>query len=193
MFGNWRRCHARSVAASMLIGLALGCEAGAPEAGEEADAETTAPANAPAPPPVAGEEQTLFTMRYIDVSAGTGAEALPGRCYYVHYTGWLTDGTKFDSSRDTASDGQPRTPLAFHQGRRNVIAGWDAGFEGMRVGGQRRLIIPYQLAYGIDGRPPIIPPRSTLVFDVELMDVREGPAAPAQGEPPARCPAWAAN
>lgn len=193
MFGMSRRVGARCVGPAVLIGLLLGCEARAPEADEADAAETAAPANAPAPPPVAGEEQTLFTMRYIDVSAGTGVEALPGRCYYVHYTGWLTDGTKFDSSRDTASDGQPRTPLAFHQGRRNVIAGWDAGFEGMRVGGQRRLIIPYQLAYGIDGRPPIIPPRSTLVFDVELMDVREGPEPPAQGEPAARCPAWAAN
>jgi peptidylprolyl isomerase len=71
-----------------------------------------------------------------------------------------------------------------------VIAGWDSGFEGMNVGGQRRLIIPYQLAYGVDGRPPVIPPSSTLVFDVELMDVREGPELAAQGETQARCPAW---
>ncbi|MBC7894438.1 MAG: FKBP-type peptidyl-prolyl cis-trans isomerase, partial [Cytophagaceae bacterium] len=111
-----------------------------------------------------------------------------------HYTGWLLDGKKFDSSRDTASNGQPRTPLPFQQGRRGVIIGWDQGFEGMKVGGRRRLIIPYQLAYGANGRPPVIPPRSTLIFDVELMDVRDGPPAAAPGAPagpPARCPAWA--
>ncbi|MCC6316132.1 MAG: FKBP-type peptidyl-prolyl cis-trans isomerase [Gemmatimonadaceae bacterium] len=133
-------------------------------------------------------------MRYIDVVQGTGAEAAPDKCYYVHYTGWLTDGKKFDSSRDTASNGQPRTPLPFQQGRRAVIPGWDQGFEGMKVGGRRRLIVPYQLAYGVRGRPPVIPPKATLIFDVELMDVRDGPPAPAQGTPPgtppARCPAW---
>jgi peptidylprolyl isomerase len=145
----------------------------------------------PAPPPVQGRERTQFVMRYVDVAPGTGAEAEPGKCYWVHYTGWLTDGTKFDSSRDTANDGTPRTPLAFAQGRRGVIAGWDIGFEGMRVGGHRRLIIPYQLAYGINGRPPIIPPRATLIFDVELMDVRDAPPATRPPEPPANCPRWA--
>ena len=146
-----------------------------------------------AAPPVEGKERTQYSMKYIDLAAGTGADAAPDKCFYVHYTGWLTDGKKFDSSRDTASNGQPRTPLPFHQGKRVVIIGWDQGFEGMKVGGRRRLIIPYQLAYGVNGRPPIIPPRATLIFDVELMDVRDGPPAPAQGAPPgppARCPAW---
>jgi peptidylprolyl isomerase len=148
----------------------------------------------PAPPPVEGKERTQFALRSIELAPGTGADAAPDKCLYVHYTGWLTDGKKFDSSRDTASNGQPRTPIAFQQGRRGVIAGWDLGFEGMKVGGRRRLIIPYQLAYGVNGRPPVIPPKSTLVFDVELMDVRDGPPAPPQGSPPgtppARCPAW---
>ena len=143
-----------------------------------------------APPKVEGKERTQFTMRYIDLARGSGAEAAPDKCYYVHYTGWLTDGKKFDSSRDTASNGQPRTPLSFQQGKRTVIIGWDQGFEGMRVGARRRLIIPYQLAYGVKGRPPLIPAKATLVFDVELMDVRDGPPAAPQGAPPARCPAW---
>jgi len=142
------------------------------------------------PPKVEGKERTQFTMRYIDLAQGSGAEAAPDKCYYVHYTGWLTDGKKFDSSRDTASNGQPRTPLSFHQGKRTVIIGWDQGFEGMRVGGRRRLIIPYQLAYGVNGRPPVIPRKATLVFDVELMDVRDGPPPAPQGAPAARCPAW---
>ena len=143
-----------------------------------------------APPPVNGKERTQFTMRYIDLTPGSGAEAAPDKCYYVHYTGWLTDGKKFDSSRDTASNGQPRTPLPFQQGKRTVIPGWDQGFEGMRVGARRRLIIPYQLAYGVNGRPTLIPPKATLIFDVELMDVRDAPPAAPQGAPPARCPTW---
>jgi peptidylprolyl isomerase len=145
---------------------------------------------APAPPRVEGKVRTQFAMRYIDLQSGTGAAAEPGKCHYVHYTGWLTDGTKFDSSRDTTREGRPRTPLAFEQGRRTVIPGWDAGFEGMRVGARRRLIIPYQLAYGVNGRPPVIPPRATLVFDVELMDVRDAPPATRPPEAPARCPTW---
>lgn len=125
-------------------------------------------------PPVAGRVVEQYTMRYVDVAAGTGAAAEPGKVFVVHYTGWLRDGTKFDSSRDRAQ------PLRFEQGKRRVIPGWDAGFEGMRVGGKRRLYIPYQLAYGVPGRPPRIPPRSELVFDVELLGVEEPPpAAPA--------------
>ena len=145
---------------------------------------------APAPPPVSGDVRTQYVMRYVELGEGSGANADPAKCYYVHYTGWLTDGTKFDSSRDTTPEGKPRTPLAFEQGKRTVISGWDAGFEGMRVGGRRRLIIPYQLAYGVNGRPPVIPPKATLVFDVELMDVRDAPAATRPPDPPARCPSW---
>src|SRR5437868_14825150 len=91
----------------------------------------------PAPvPPISGDMRTLYTLRYIDIAPGTGALAEPAKCYYVHYTGWLTDGKKFDSSRDTTANGQRRTPLAFEQGKKAVIAGWDTGFEGMRVGGK---------------------------------------------------------
>ena len=122
--------------------------------------------------------------------------AEPRKCLFAHYTGWLTDGTKFDSSRDTMPNGQPRTPIAFPQGARRVIAGWDLGFEGMRVGGQRRLFIPYQLAYGEAGRPPRIPERATLIFDVELMAVADtlpraaGVTSTTVGGLAPQCPSW---
>ncbi len=108
-------------------------------------------------------------MRYVDVAVGAGKPAEPGKVYVVQYTGWLLDGTKFDSSRDRPE------PFSFQQGQRKVIPGWDAGFEGMRVGGKRRLFIPYQLAYGEKGRNKI-PPKAELIFNVELMDVKEPPA-----------------
>ena len=154
----------------------------------------------PAPiPAIRGEERTAFALRYIDVAPGSGARADARRWFFAHYTGWLTNGTKFDSSRDTMPNGQPRTPISFPQGARRVIAGWDAGFEGMRVGGRRRLLIPYQLAYGELGRPPVIPPRAELIFDVELMAVTDTlprtdtPSGPPGAQPQAgpRCPAWA--
>ena len=155
-------------------------------------AHHAAVSNTPAPPPVSGDEHTMFALKYIELAPGTGAEAAPEKCYYVHYTGWLTNGTKFDSSHDPDRAGKPRTPLSFQQSKRQVIPGWDAGFEGMRVGGRRRLIIPYQLAYGVNGRPPLIPPKSILVFDVELMDVRDGPPAAPAGQTAPRCPPWEA-
>jgi peptidylprolyl isomerase len=135
-------------------------------------------------------------LRYVEVAPGSGALAEPRKCFFAHYTGWLTNGTKFDSSRDTMPNGQPRTPLSFAQGARRVIAGWDSGFEGMRVGGKRRLLIPYQLAYGELGRPPVIPPRSELIFDVELMAVSDTLAASSppptpSAQPGPRCPTWA--
>ena len=149
----------------------------------------------PAPmPAVNGTPTVAFALKSLDLSIGSGAPMRPRACVYAHYTGWLTDGKKFDSSRDTMPNGQPRTPIAFAQGGRQVIAGWDAGFEGMRVGGTRRLIIPYQLAYGELGRPPVIPPKATLVFDVELMAVadtlpRTEPAPRGVPSPP-RCASW---
>jgi len=151
----------------------------------------------PAPiPRLSGDVHTAFALRYIDIAAGSGALALPRQCYYAHYTGWLTNGKKFDSSRDTMPNGQPRTPISFPQGGRRVIAGWDAGFEGMRVGGRRRLLIPYQLAYGELGRPPVIPPKAELIFDVELMAVADTLASTAavspgtSAAPGPRCPTW---
>ena len=162
------------IAAAALLG-APGC----------APPGTPAPALPAAIPPLSGEQRTAFALRYIDASEGTGAAAEPHKCVYAHYTGWLTDGTKFDSSRDPAPDGTPRPPIGFPQGARHVIAGWDEGFVGMRVGGRRRLFIPYQLAYGESGRPPVIPARSDLIFDVELMAL----ADPIGGQ---GCPPWEA-
>ena len=114
-------------------------------------------------------------MRAIDVAIGTGPEALAGQRYIVHYTGWLRDGKKFDSSRDR------NEPFQFVQGRRQVIAGWETGFEGMKVGGKRRLFLPYQLAYGEKGNNTI-PPRAELIFDVELLGVETVKEAVAAAE-----------
>src|SRR4051794_18958221 len=96
-------------------------------------------------PSIGGEPKELLRMSIIEIETGTGAPAVAGKRYKVHYTGWLRDGTKFDSSRDRTE------PFSFVQGRRQVIAGWEAGFEGMKVGGKRRLMIPYQMAYGEKG------------------------------------------
>src|SRR5258706_9892594 len=119
-------------------------------------------------PVVAGTPTELANLRYIDIPAGTGALAAAGKEYTVHYTGWLRDGTKFDSSVDR------KQPLKFVQGRRQVITGWELGFEGMKTGGKRRIFIPYQLAYGEQGRGSI-PPKAELIFDVELLDVGDAP------------------
>ena len=146
-------------------------------------------------PRIEGDSRLAFALRYTDITIGSGATVEPRKCLYAHYTGWLTDGKKFDSSRDTTNDGKPRTPISFPQGARRVIAGWDLGFEGMRVGGRRRLFIPYQLAYGEAGRQPAIPPRAELIFDVELMAVsdtlpRAEPAPRNQPAPPPQCAPW---
>lgn len=117
-------------------------------------------------PPVDGPQTEFIRMRYTEVVVGTGEAAKPGQEYTVHYTGWLTNGKKFDSSVDR------KDPLKFIQGRRRVIAGWEAGFEGMKVGGKRRLFIPYQMAYGEAGRGEI-PPKAELIFDVELLEVKD--------------------
>ena len=122
-------------------------------------------------PAVSGRVVEAATFRYIDVKIGDGAAAQPGEQYTVHYTGWLRDGAKFDTSIG-------KEPIVFVQGRRQVIAGWEMGFEGMRVGGKRRLFIPYQLAYGEQGRGSI-PPKAELIFDVELLKTESAPAAAA--------------
>jgi FKBP-type peptidyl-prolyl cis-trans isomerase FkpA len=102
---------------------------------------------------------------YTDLASGTGAIARTGAAVTVHYTGWLTDGTQFDSSVARAE------PFSFALGRGEVIAGWDEGVAGMQVGGRRRLEIPASLGYGARGAGGVIPPNATLVFEVELLGV----------------------
>ncbi len=138
----------------------------------------------------------LFTERYIDIKVGTGALAEPGKVYSVQYSGYFAGtGKKFDSSYDhrmpVMKDGAPAVdaegkpvlgdpqPLTFPQGVGRLIPGFDRGMEGMRVGGKRRIFIPWELAYGELGRLPVIPPKADLVFDVELVGVADMPAMPA--------------
>ncbi|MCE1244944.1 FKBP-type peptidyl-prolyl cis-trans isomerase [Oryzomicrobium sp.] len=100
-----------------------------------------------------------------ELTFGTGATAKAGNMVVVHYTGWLTDGTKFDSSKDRDE------PFQFPLGQRYVIAGWDEGVQGMKVGGVRKLTIPPEMGYGARGAGGVIPPNATLVFEVELLAV----------------------
>jgi peptidylprolyl isomerase len=158
----------------------------------------------PGVPPARGVVKTAFSLRYEDIKIGTGAEAEPNKMYKVLYTGWLAaDGHKFDSSEDhrfpvldkngkpeLGDDGKPKLgdpqPMSFPQGFGRLIPGFDQGFGGMKVGGKRRLFIPWQLAYGAHGRPgpdpahPGIPPKADLIFDVELVEVTDMPTPPAR-------------
>ena len=173
----------------------------------------------PGVPVVAGTRKTAFSLTYQDILIGTGADAVPNKMYKVNYTGWLAnngrddDGKKFDASADhrqpvTDKDGKPvldadgkptlgdPQPIAFPQGFGRVIPGWDQGFNGMKIGGKRRLFIPWQLAYGAQGRVgpdpahPVIPPKANLIFDVELVAIDEMP--PPQNRPgPGGMPAGA--
>jgi FKBP-type peptidyl-prolyl isomerase-like protein len=116
-------------------------------------------------------------LRVVDLKVGTGDAAKPGMNAEVQYTGWLTDGTSFDSSRNPG-----RTTFTFQIGQSQVIAGWDEGIPGMKVGGKRKLIIPAALAYGQAGQTDpntgaaVIPPNATLVFDIELISLKPGPS-----------------
>jgi peptidylprolyl isomerase len=153
----------------------------------------------PGVPPVRGTVKSAFSLRYQDVKIGAGAEAEPNQLYKVLYTGWLAaDGRKFDSSEDHRqpvmgqdgkpvldADGRPKLgdpqPISFPQGFGRVIPGFDQGFAGMKIGGKRRLFIPWQLAYGARGRPgpdpanPGIPAKADLIFDIELVDATDLP------------------
>ena len=154
---------------------------------------TTAASTATPPniPKVVGIPKTLYAIKYIDTVIGTGPLAESSvlgtsladskiKWYSVRYTGWLTNGTKFDSSYDHPGG----EPFPFPQGVHRVIMGWDSGFQGMHVGGKRRLFIPYQLAYGEAARPPKIPAKSDLIFDIELVAVADAPPAPKQPPTP---------
>jgi FKBP-type peptidyl-prolyl cis-trans isomerase len=133
-------------------------------------------AQAPADTPKPQESKmdaTITTLQKIDIKVGEGAEAVKGKTAVVHYTGWLYDrnaadkkGKKFDSSVDRGS------PFSFPLGGGRVIAGWDEGVVGMKVGGKRTLIIPPDMGYGKRGAGGVIPPDATLMFDVELLDVK---------------------
>ena len=114
-----------------------------------------------------GEAQTTSSgLQYIDTQLGSGPEAVAGQSVSVHYTGWLTDGKKFDSSRDR------NQPLEFVLGTHGVIRCWDEAVSTMHVGGRRKLVCPAALAYGEKGYPGAIPPNATLLFDVELLGVK---------------------
>jgi FKBP-type peptidyl-prolyl cis-trans isomerase len=118
-------------------------------------------------------DATPNDLQKIEVKQGTGTEATSGKAVVVHYTGWLYDttkpnshGAKFDSSRDR------NEPFGFVLGAGRVIKGWDDGVTGMKVGGQRTLVIPPQMGYGARGAGGVIPPNATLIFDVELLEVK---------------------
>lgn len=115
------------------------------------------------------EEKVITTksgLKYVELKEGTGDAAKSGDTVSVHYTGWLKDGTKFDSSLDR------KQPFDFPLGKGRVIKGWDEGVAGMKPGGKRKLIIPAELAYGKRGAPPVIPPDAELTFEVELLKIK---------------------
>jgi len=120
------------------------------------------PDNTPRVRPAAVKDE----FKIDEVAVGTGAEAKEGSTVKVHYTGTLKNGTKFDSSRDHGD------PFEFTIGKGMVIQGWDKGVVGMKVGGKRKLTIPHELGYGEKGSPPKIPGKATLLFDIELLEVK---------------------
>ncbi len=132
-----------------------------------------------------GIESATFSLAYVDTKIGTGQLATPHKWYSINYTGYLVDGTKFDSSLDRGE------PISIPYGQHRVIPGWDTGFDGMRVGGKRRLFIPYQLAYGANPHQAI-PAKSELIFDVELVaisDTQPKPKTPPTPPTPPHAPA----
>jgi hypothetical protein len=136
-----------------------------------------ASASGPAHHPMAevtGETHTIGApgLRYVDVQTGEGAPLTRGKCAYVHYDLYRTNGVFVESSRDS-SRGKPGDPIAFPMGAGKVIRGWDLGLEGMKMGGVRRLYVPEDLAYGAAGSPPLIPASVGLIFDVQLLYITE--------------------
>ncbi len=145
------------LAAALPLALALGLLAALPAAAAENAEEK--------PMPAAEEITTPSGLKYLELAVGDGTQAKSGDRVEVHYTGWLLDGTKFDSSVDRGR------PFAFPLGAGRVIRGWDEGVAGMKVGGKRKLVIPPGLGYGDRGAGGVIPPNATLVFEVELLKV----------------------
>lgn len=146
--------------------IALGCSSNSNGERGAADTEELSMSEPSGPPPVTGETVTTESgLQYIVIRAGAGEQPEAGQQVRVHYTGWLTDGRKFDSSVDRDE------PFTFPLGQGRVIRGWDEGVGLMQVGEKRRFLIPPELGYGERGYPGAIPPNATLVFDVELLGI----------------------
>jgi FKBP-type peptidyl-prolyl cis-trans isomerase len=156
------------IATTLALGaaLAIGCERAPEPTGTESGIETGTAGEKEASPMAENLETTPSGLQYVDVKEGTGASPKTGQTAVVHYTGWLTDGKKFDSSKDRGQ------PFQFAVGRGQVIKGWDEGVATMKVGGVRKLVIPPDLGYGARGAGGVIPPNATLNFEVELLEVR---------------------
>jgi peptidylprolyl isomerase len=197
--------------------LAAGAQTPAKPPVPSAKPASTAPKSAasavqlpPGVPPAKGIMKTAFSLKYQDTKIGTGADAEPGKLYKVNYTGYrAADGVKFDSSFDhpgqpekdkdgkpvLGDDGKPKMgdpqPMTFPQGLGRLITGFDQGLAGMKVGGKRRIFIPWQLGYGVRSiaahgpEHPGIPAKSDLIFDVELLDVTDISTPTAQSAQPA--------
>lgn len=152
-----------------LLGLLWGCSPPAPPTATTTPAQAPRPeprvSATPEPKPLGPEVKSKTGLRYLVFKKGKGAVAKKGSHVYVHYTGTLENGRKFDSSRDRG------VPIDFKLGSGMVIQGWDEGLEGMKVGERRKLIIPPELGYGERGFGQLIPPQSTLVFDVEMVKI----------------------
>lgn len=146
----------------VVFGLASGCGKS-----EKSGGSSQPGASSPSGPTKVDGQPTITPsgLQYWDIVVGTGATAVPGKPVSVHYTGWLTNGEKFDSSLDRGK------PFIFPLGEGQVIKGWDEGVAGMKAGGKRQLRIPPSLGYGESGAGGVIPPNATLIFDVELIGV----------------------
>lgn len=151
--GAGHRARARTALAFLLVGSIAGLLLAGPPRGANAGASED-------------WVELKGGLRYLDLEIGEGPPAMPGRTVQVHYTGWLADGTLFQSSRQSGA------AFTFELGGGQVIQGWERGVRGMRAGGKRRLEIPPKLAYGRRGRPPLIPENATLTFEIELLSVR---------------------